>query len=165
VYIFILATAFFLHSQSQATELKVSIRHFKIEPSDDMNTVRLLARYGRRHWMPYCQIHFLAKLMLALAVGLVSGLVIACKVFVHRTCLTAVHRQANLGQLAPLLLLSLVLHPASQLHCTGSTRLEDEKRAEHPRLSALAKLTVDSPQFNKHNQCNMLCSHSAALLS
>jgi hypothetical protein len=27
------------------------------------------------------------------------------------------------------------------------------------------KLTVDSPQFNKHNQSYTLCSHSAALLS
>jgi hypothetical protein len=57
--------------------------------------------------------------------------------YIHRTCLTAVLGPAGLGQLAPLLLLSLVLHPAGY---TGSTRLEDEKRAEHPsRLSDLAK--------------------------
>jgi hypothetical protein len=50
---------------------------------------------------------------------------LGCCSYIHRTCLTAVLGPAGLGQLAPLLLLSLVLHPAG---CTGSTRLEDERR-------------------------------------
>jgi hypothetical protein len=56
-----------------------------------------------------------------------SGYIIycGCSYMHHRTCLTAVLRPAGLGQLAPLLLLSLVLHPNG---CTGSTRLEDERR-------------------------------------